>query len=101
MRNCWRKKHLVTFAFPFSEEGAQYLTEVAENSLLAYVSAHRRDFTRERKEKNSEFVSNMGSVTIQQRKARDVNNVENLIVRSFCTAGAAHLLQFVVTCAGR
>ncbi len=95
------QRAVVTFAFPCSEERATYLTEVAENSLLAYVSAHRREFTREMEEKNAEFVRNMGSITIQQRKARDANNVENLIVRSFCTAGAAHLLQFVVVCAGR
>jgi len=97
----WHKKHVVTFAFPCSEERATYLTEVAENSLLAYVSAHRREFTREMEEKNAEFVRNMGSITIRQRQARDANHVENLIVRSLCTAGAAHLLQFVVVCAGR
>ena len=97
----WHKKHVVTFAFPCSEERATYLTEVAENSLLAYVSAHRREFTREMEEKNAEFVRNMGSITMRQRQARDANHVENLIVRSLCTAGAAHLLQFVVVCAGR
>ena len=41
------------------------------------------------KEKNAESVRSMGSVTIEQRKARDAHDVESLKVRSLCTAGAA------------
>ena len=67
----WRKNHHITFAFPCNDQASAFLNKITVDSLLAYVSAHRRDFTRVMKEKNAEFVKNMedSGVTIQQRKA--------------------------------
>ena len=67
----WRKNHQITIAFPCNDQASAFLIKVTVDSLLAYVSAHRRDFTRVMKEKNVEFVKNTedSGVTIQQRKA--------------------------------
>ena len=73
----WHNQHLVTVAFPCSVEGAQYLTEVAENSLLAYVSAHRHELTLAMKDHIVDVVRKMGSVTILQRNSRDATNAEH------------------------
>ncbi len=67
----WRKNHQITFAFPCNDQASAFLNKVTVDSLLAYVTAHSRDFTGVMKEKNAEFVKSMkdSGVTIQQRKA--------------------------------
>ena len=69
----WRKNHQITFAFPCNDQASAFLIKVTVDSLVAYVTAHSRDFTGVMKEKNAELVRNMkgSGVTIQQRKAHD------------------------------
>ena len=59
----------ITFAFPCNDDAKVYLDGVLQNSLMSYVSAHRRVCTKAMHEKNVGFVNKLGNASIQERQA--------------------------------